>query len=351
MPKCQKCGKELTVKNGVYVCVDCKLKYSTIPVPTEEHHEKVVQTTQPIQKSVEVNQPVEEPVIQSAEKKPKRKWTRKTKEERKADQIGTNYGRTQYAMGMLLLLFGIIPGIVIALATGNRKTIAGMKMGLVILLILALSAGIITGLVFAGIAIDTAIEEAKSAVEYECSIGNHEESTSGSGRCKNCGFVIRWEENGFTYIYDKVKDGYEVVQNGNTSGDVIIFSSIHLKSVVTIGESAFEGCNNLTSIVIPDSVTTIEAWAFYGCTSLTSVTFGDNSQLTTIGEHVFEGCDSLKSIVIPDSVTIIEMWAFYGCDSLKDVYYTGTEAKWNSIEIDSGNNILHNATIHFNYVP
>ena len=32
MPKCQKCGKELTVKNGVYVCVDCKLKYSTIPI-------------------------------------------------------------------------------------------------------------------------------------------------------------------------------------------------------------------------------------------------------------------------------------------------------------------------------
>ena len=196
MPKCQKCGKELTVKNGVYVCVDCKLKYSTIPVPTEEHHEKVVQTTQPIQKSVEGHQPVEEPAIQSVEKKPKRKWTRKTKEERKADQIGTNYGKTQYAMGMLLLLFGIIPGIVIALATGNRKTIAGMKMGLIILLILALSAGIITGLVFAGIAIDIAIEDAQIKANTLCYIcgakNSYQYSVNGHNLCYDCYIDIEY---------------------------------------------------------------------------------------------------------------------------------------------------------------
>lgn len=37
------------------------------------------------------------------------------------------------------------------------------------------------------------------------------------------------------------------------------------------------------------------------------------------------------------------------CSSLKDVYYTGTEEEWNNISIESGNDYLKNATIHYNY--
>ena len=36
-------------------------------------------------------------------------------------------------------------------------------------------------------------------------------------------------------------------------------------SVTTIGNSAFENCNSLTSIEIPNSVTTIGHYAFYYC--------------------------------------------------------------------------------------
>ena len=43
-------------------------------------------------------------------------------------------------------------------------------------------------------------------------------------------------------------------------------------SVTSIGESAFSGCEALTSVTIPDSVTSIGDWAFSGCKSLTSVT-------------------------------------------------------------------------------
>ena len=42
--------------------------------------------------------------------------------------------------------------------------------------------------------------------------------------------------------------------------------------VTTIGEYAFCGCENLTSVNIPDSVTSIEREAFYDCESLTSIT-------------------------------------------------------------------------------
>ena len=85
-------------------------------------------------------------------------------------------------------------------------------------------------------------------------------------------------------------------------------------SVTTIGNGAFSFCSSLTSVEIGDSVTTIGNGAFYNCTSLTSVVIPDS--VTTIGDEAFAYCYSLTSIVIPDSVTTIGNGAFYECDSL-----------------------------------
>ena len=87
-------------------------------------------------------------------------------------------------------------------------------------------------------------------------------------------------------------------------------------SVTTIGDSAFSGCFNLTSITIPDSVTTIGGYAFNSCNRLTSVTIGDS--VTTIGDYAFRYCSSLTSVTIPDSVTTIGNSVFEGCDSLAE---------------------------------
>lgn len=43
--------------------------------------------------------------------------------------------------------------------------------------------------------------------------------------------------------------------------------------VTSIGDCAFSGCDNLTSVVIPDSLTSIGNSAFKYCSSLTSVMF------------------------------------------------------------------------------
>ena len=63
---------------------------------------------------------------------------------------------------------------------------------------------------------------------------------------------------------------------------------------------------------------------------------------------MFGGCKSLPSIYIPKSIKSIETEAFSCCDSLTDVYYEGSEEDWEKIVVESGNDCLTGATIHFN---
>ena len=116
-------------------------------------------------------------------------------------------------------------------------------------------------------------------------------------------------------------------------------------SVTSIGDSAFAYCENLTNITIPDSVTSIERGTFEGCTSLTSVTIPDS--VTYIGREAFCYCSSLKSVTIPKSVTSIGIFAFDDCSPLNDMYYFGTQQEWSAIDIDSNNEFLKKATIHY----
>ncbi len=96
-------------------------------------------------------------------------------------------------------------------------------------------------------------------------------------------------------------------------------TSIEIPDSVTSigGDYAFASCSSLTSIAIPDSVTSIGFEAFAGCSSLTSVTIGYS--VTSIGENAFYRCSSLTSIEIPDSVTSIGDEAFEDCYSLTSV--------------------------------
>ena len=88
-------------------------------------------------------------------------------------------------------------------------------------------------------------------------------------------------------------------------------------SVISIGPAAFKNCSNLTSVTFGNLVESIGATAFLSCTRLTSVTFGNS--VTSIGSDAFQNCTSLTSITLGNSVESIGIIAFKNCTSLTSI--------------------------------
>ena len=81
-------------------------------------------------------------------------------------------------------------------------------------------------------------------------------------------------------------------------------------NVSTIGASAFSGCRSLPSLQLPDTILQIPDGLVAGCSSLSQI--GHSDQVTEIGEYAFSGCTSLQSYTLPPSVTRIGVYAFKG---------------------------------------
>ena len=116
--------------------------------------------------------------------------------------------------------------------------------------------------------------------------------------------------------------------------------------VTGIGKSAFYGCSTLVNNNVPNGLGWLPTGNYI---NLESMIIPDS--VISISDRAFEDCSSLTTIVISSSVTSIGRAAFDGCSSLTVVYYTGTEAEWAAINIDSDNSALTSASIHFNYNP
>ena len=87
-------------------------------------------------------------------------------------------------------------------------------------------------------------------------------------------------------------------------------------SIVSVGEYAFYGCEEITSVSIPSQFTSIGNRAFYGCSGITG-TLALPNQLTSIGSYAFYNCSGLQGpLLIPNEVTTIGDHSFYGCTGI-----------------------------------
>lgn len=120
-------------------------------------------------------------------------------------------------------------------------------------------------------------------------------------------------------------------------------------SIKQIGQQAFDGCSSLTSIEIPNGVTTIWNNAFQNCISLTEIIIPYG--VTEIHSRLFYGCSNLSSVVFPSSISKIGIGIVGKCSDVLNIYYTGTEEQWNTIEKDRYwlDDISGEVNIHYNY--
>lgn len=102
------------------------------------------------------------------------------------------------------------------------------------------------------------------------------------------------------------------------NGDIVIPSSFFFEgityTVTQIGDSAFEYCECLTSVDIPENTLSIGNSAFSGCKGLVSVTGGE--KVRYIGNNAFNNCKRLEIFEIKDSLEVIGNEAFAYCECL-----------------------------------
>jgi len=110
-----------------------------------------------------------------------------------------------------------------------------------------------------------------------------------------------------------------------------IRSVVISEGVTSIGEGAFWGCANLTTMSIPKSVRYIGDAAFENCTSLRDVYIADLAAWCAIdfydfdsnpmyqAENLYVNGEPVTELEIPTSVKSIQEFAFYSCESLNSV--------------------------------
>ena len=154
--------------------------------------------------------------------------------------------------------------------------------------------------------------------------------------CKN------WDTNfdgELSYAEAAAVTSIETVFRDNT--DIIAFTELkYFTGLTEISSYAFEGCENLWKMVLPERVLTIQPYAFCGCKTLTKINMNNieeicygafsscnslldlvvSDNLRRIGPYAFENCSSLSSVIIPKSVEELDVFAFDSCANLLIFY-------------------------------
>ena len=154
------------------------------------------------------------------------------------------------------------------------------------------------------------------------------EHTLVGDKCSVCGAIIG--SIGLEYMLSD--DGiYYIVSSVGTAFDseIVIPSEYKGLPVKTIADSAFSGCDFITTVYIPDSVTSIGNNAFYNCYSLTEIAIPDS--VIYIGDNAFNGCNSLMSIMIPEGVKNVGAGAFKNCTKLLNIIVSGDNVVYASV--------------------
>ncbi len=137
-----------------------------------------------------------------------------------------------------------------------------------------------------------------------------------------------------------------IIPNGVTTIEASAFreayqlNSISIPdSVTSIGEQAFFN-TNLSQLALPSGITEIPREMLSNCHNLCELTLGEN--IKTIANSAIYNCGNLNTVRISSALTNVGRYAFNGCP-IGNVYYSGSDAEWEAIVFDNGNNSITDA--------
>ena len=124
-------------------------------------------------------------------------------------------------------------------------------------------------------------------------------------------------ENVYGYFFYKFgSDGYiEITEYVGKETDVVVPEEINGRYVGSIGKNVFKDNKTITSIELPDHLYSIGDGAFEGCENLQTV---NSTGITEIGAHAFCGCKSLENISLT-GIKSVGDYAFSECSSLTEL--------------------------------
>lgn len=113
-------------------------------------------------------------------------------------------------------------------------------------------------------------------------------------------------------------------RQGERNGNL---ATLDLSSAVILAlpDSAFQGCDNLTYVVLPQTLPEISAYCFAGCPRLNRVDF-QHSLVSRIRQRAFSACFCLAEVNMSPTLRAIGDNAFNSCNSLSDVTLPKTVA-------------------------
>lgn len=92
---------------------------------------------------------------------------------------------------------------------------------------------------------------------------------------------------------------------------------------------AFQGCDNISKITIPDTINTIGGSSFKDCSKLSTVSFKTKQSDTNyqIGSYAFSNCTSLQGIELPTALAKIDSYVFNNCSNIEKIsFFSGIDS-------------------------
>ena len=145
-----------------------------------------------------------------------------------------------------------------------------------------------------------------------------------------------------TLVEIMIPDSVKTIEERAFAGCSSLTSIEIPANVTNIGLRAFVGCDLLSSVsVSEDNTNYISVDGILYTKDMKKILCfpagkGDSSYIVSDGVEViadgaFDGCENLVSISLPESVTRIGFYAFLNCESLTSINFSGTVEEWNAI--------------------